>query len=106
MGGLLGDGQRNRSSRMRIIWSPTAVRDLRQLRRHIAKDDPFAAEHVTALIIAKVNTLPAFPRKGRPGRLEGTRELVIPDTPYFVPYMTRDDGIKLLAVIHGAWQWP
>jgi toxin ParE1/3/4 len=91
---------------MTIIWAPTALRDLRAIRRYIAKDDPYAADRVVALIAEKVKALRDFPEMGRMGRLDGTRELIIPDTPYFVAYCRREGGIRILAVIHGARRWP
>ncbi|ETW95415.1 MAG: hypothetical protein ETSY1_30775 [Candidatus Entotheonella factor] len=46
------------------------------------------------------------PHLGRVGRVADTRELVITDTPYIVPYMVSEDRIILLRVLHGAQQWP
>ena len=43
---------------------------------------------------------------GRPGRLVGTRELVIPDTPYVIPYRVRRDRLELIAVFHSRQKWP
>ena len=43
---------------------------------------------------------------GRPGRVLGTRELVIPDTPYIIPYRVRGDRLELIAVFHGRQKWP
>ena len=50
--------------------------------------------------------LPPFPAQGRPGRLPQTRELVVSGTPYFIPYRINDDRLQIIAVIHGARQWP
>jgi len=35
-----------------------------------------------------------------------TRGLVVLDTPFIAPYRTRDDEVEILAVFHGARQWP
>lgn len=43
---------------------------------------------------------------GRLGRVHGTRELVIPGTPLLIAYRVRKDGIRILAVLHGARRWP
>jgi toxin ParE1/3/4 len=43
---------------------------------------------------------------GRPGRVPGTRELVVSDTPFILPYRVRDSAVEILAVFHGARQWP
>ncbi|MGJ4998574.1 type II toxin-antitoxin system RelE/ParE family toxin [Bradyrhizobium sp. HKCCYLS3077] len=67
---------------MTPIWSPEAVADLVALRVFIAQDDPAAAQRVALHILRNVETLLANrPQMGRPGRVHGTRELVIPKTP-------------------------
>lgn len=40
------------------------------------------------------------------GRVDGTRELVIPGTQYILPYRVKQNQIQILAVFHGARQWP
>jgi toxin ParE1/3/4 len=50
--------------------------------------------------------LPDNPRMGRPGRVPGTRELVIGQTPYIVPYRLQRGVIQILRVFHGARRWP
>ena len=47
-----------------------------------------------------------FPESGRPGRIAGTRELVIPRTPYVAAYVVLADRIRILRVLHGAQIWP
>ena len=53
-----------------------------------------------------VQSLKKHPAMGRPGRVSGTRELVVADTPYIVPYRVRDDVVEVLRVFHAARQWP
>ena len=92
---------------MNLIWSPEAIADLAALRAYIAQDDPAAAQRVALLIIRNIETLlPDSPEIGRPGRVPGTRELVIPKTPYIVPYRVVGDTIQVLRVFHGARRWP
>jgi toxin ParE1/3/4 len=52
------------------------------------------------------NLLPDNPHMGRHGRVPGTRELVIPRTPYIVPYRLLDEAIQILRVYHGSRRWP
>jgi toxin ParE1/3/4 len=47
----------------------------------IGQDDPRAAIAVDERIAAQVQVLMQFPEGGRPGRIEGTRELVVRRTP-------------------------
>ena len=43
---------------------------------------------------------------GRPGRVEGTRELVVAGTPYVIPYGVRENRVEVLRVFHAARKWP
>jgi len=92
---------------MTIVWSPQAIEDLISLRAYIAKDSPVGARRVVLRILHDIeNLLPDHPQMGRPGRVSGTRELVIPGTPYIAPYRVRGDAIQILRVYHGARRWP
>jgi toxin ParE1/3/4 len=92
---------------MTPIWSPEAVADLAALRAYIEQDNPAAAQRVAFHIIHNVETLlPDNPQMGRPGRVPGTRELVIPKTPYIVPYRLVGNTIQVLRILHGARRWP
>ena len=50
--------------------------------------------------------LAEHPGIGRTGRVEGTRELVIPGLPYILPYQVEDRVIRILAVMHTSRKWP
>jgi toxin ParE1/3/4 len=67
---------------MEIIWRQTALNDLEAIREFIAQDNPQAAAHVRTAIGAAVEHLATYPHLGRAGRVAGTRELIVPDTPY------------------------
>ena len=72
---------------MTPVWSPEAIDDLAALRAYIEQDDPAAARRVALHIVESIETLLSNnPEMGRPGRVPGTRELVIPRTPFIVPY--------------------
>jgi len=47
-------------------------------------------------------SLKRFPERGRPGRLNGTRELVLAPLPYLILYSVRDDSVNVLRILHGA----
>ena len=92
---------------MKIVWSPEAVEDLVSLRAYIAEDNPAAARRTVRHIIESIEQLiPNNPRIGRAGRVPGTRELVIPRSPYIVPYRLQRMTIQILRVYHGARRWP
>lgn len=90
-----------------IEWSKQAVRQLDQAYDYIAlSNSKSIAEQVISQIIKSVERLATFPMSGRPGRVSGTRELVIPDTPFVVAYTRQKNQIVILAIYHGAQQWP
>ena len=91
---------------MRVVWSPRAIRHLVALRQYIEKDSEQNAALIAQRILTSVELLQTQPAMGRPGRLVGTRELVVPDTPFLIPYRVRRDRLELLAVFHGRQRWP
>lgn len=91
---------------MRIVLSPQAREDLREIFLYIAAENPRAARLVLSRIKEQVAELEDNPHLGRPGRVPGTRELVILKTPYLVPYQVRGDILQILRVYHGSRLWP
>ena len=87
-------------------WVRTALENLDALVRYIARDDPAAARRVVAAIERSVALLQHYPAAGRPGRVEGTRELVVPGTPYIIPYRVHRQTVEILRVFHAARKWP
>ena len=82
---------------MKVVWSRRAIRHFVHLREYIEKDSEQNAELVPKRILKAVDLLQSHPELGRPGRVVGTRELVIPDTPYVIPYRVRRDRLELIA---------
>ncbi len=91
---------------MKIVWSPRAIRHLGRVRDRIAKDSEQNAALVAQRILRAVDLLECQPHIGRPGRIAGTRELVVPGTPYLIPYRIRREKLELLAAFHGNQRWP
>lgn len=91
---------------MRVKWLRNAIANLNAEAEYIARDNHVAAARVVAAINRAVGKLKQFPAMGRPGRVIGTRELVVPGTPYIVPYRIRHDAVEVLRVFHGARRWP
>jgi addiction module RelE/StbE family toxin len=91
---------------MKVVWSPRAIRHLVSLREHIASDSEQNAALVAQRILHSVELLQTQPEMGRPGRVVGTRELVVPNTPYIIPYRVRRERLELIAVFHGHQRWP
>jgi toxin ParE1/3/4 len=89
---------------MRVTFAPAARDELDDIFAWIAKDSPRAAAEMVARIEAKVMQLeiPELTDMGRPGLVEGTRELL--EHPYIIVYEVREDRdeIVILSIVHGA----
>lgn len=85
---------------MRIRWLRRALRDMDEIATHIARDDPETAKEVFRAIRSKTLALKDAPAMGRPGRLPGTRELVLPSLPFILPYKVENQEIRILRVLH------
>ncbi len=90
---------------MTIVWSRRAIRHLGNVRDYIAQDSPGSAADIAARIVEAVERLALYPNLGRPGRIAGTRELVVPGTPYLIPYRIVGSRIELIAVFRGRQCW-
>ncbi|HVF99467.1 MAG TPA: type II toxin-antitoxin system RelE/ParE family toxin [Chloroflexia bacterium] len=93
---------------MKIVWRARARDDLREAIQYLRQFTPEAALRTSATIRQKVTLLAEHPHLGRPGRVAGTRELVIAGTPYIVAYTvdSRLDSVVILSVLHGRRLWP
>jgi plasmid stabilization system protein ParE len=85
---------------MRVRWLRTALRNLDDEASYIALDDLAAARLVVERVLQAVAALEAQPGIGRPGRVPGTRELVVLKTRYIVPYRVCGEVIEILRVFH------
>lgn len=91
---------------MRVRWLRTALRNLDDEATFIAADNPGAAQLIVERVLMAVAILQEQPGIGRPGRVPGTRELVVPETPYLVPYRVRGDVVEILRVFRTSRRQP
>ena len=91
---------------MRLTWTTAATADRNLILDYIAADSVRAALAVDERIAVSVDRLRQFPRSGRKGRVNGTLELVMPNTPYVAVYAIIQDEVRILRVLHGARHWP
>ena len=89
-----------------IKWLKTALKNFDYEISYIAADDPAAARLVARRIRRSVTLLATQPALGRPGRVPGTRELVVPGTRYLIPYRVRHGVIEILRVFHASRRPP
>lgn len=91
---------------MHIRWLKKALANLEIEADYIARDNPAAAGRMVERILEAVELLRKNPAMGRAGRVAGTRELVIAQTPYIVPYRVRENTVEILRVFHAMRKWP
>lgn len=91
---------------MKIEWLPAAERNRENQLTYVAERNPGAAIDMGNAIAAAVGRLVDHPRSGRPGRVRGTRELVVSGTPYVVAYRIEPSAVVILRLLHGAQRWP
>jgi toxin ParE1/3/4 len=89
-----------------IRWLPQAQSNRLEQLEFIAQDNPLAAINQDEEIERQINMLLAHPQMGRPGRVAGTRELVISGTPFVVIYRLQGQSIEVIRLLHSAQQWP
>ncbi|KAA0594995.1 type II toxin-antitoxin system RelE/ParE family toxin [Azospirillum lipoferum] len=90
-------------------WTRPAARDFNAICDRIAQANPTAAERTGRRLLDAVARLKQLPEIGRPGRVFGTRELVVSGLPYIIVYndgIRRDNIVTVLRVIHTAMLWP
>ena len=91
---------------MKIRWLNLAAQDLEQAEAYIAQESPTSAVRIVLRIIEAVELLAEQPGIGRPGRVEGTKELIVNGTPFIVPYRQKGTYIEILRVYHQSRRWP
>jgi len=91
---------------MKIRWVRLALTDLDEAAAFISQDNPEAAKRAVKRVRDAARLLSDQPNAGRPGRVHGTRELVIADTPFILPYRVVRNTVQILRVLHGARRWP
>ena len=89
---------------MNVIFNEDARDDLRRIFNWIAQDNPAAADRLVRRILDKVARLDSLElvHMGRPGLVEGTRELL--EGPYIIVYRVEEERREVIvgAVVHGA----
>ncbi|MEI6270384.1 MAG: type II toxin-antitoxin system RelE/ParE family toxin [Methylococcaceae bacterium] len=91
---------------MQVKWTVSAGSDRENAINYIAVDSLTAALSQLDEIERQTDRLADYPKLGRPGRVKGTRELVVNRTPFIVVYRIKGEIIQILRVLHGAQQWP
>jgi toxin ParE1/3/4 len=90
---------------MKLYWSRRAQHDLLVL-RDFAQQKPSLGDRIADALGAACDQIVKMPDSGRPGRVKGTREIVLVGTPFILAYRVLARRATILAIIHGARRWP
>ena len=91
---------------MQVKWTIQALTNLDDAVEYIAGNNPAAAKNVAQRIWQSSQLLALQPNLGRPGRVTGTRELIVSNLPYILPYIQKGSAVYILRVIHTSMMWP
>jgi toxin ParE1/3/4 len=91
-----------------LRWLPRAIRNRDDQIDYIAQNNPRAAIDQGDKIEYQIGQLLEQPEMGRPGRMKGTREMVVSGTPFIVVYryLPRKKRVEVIRLLHGAMKWP
>lgn len=90
---------------MRVVWTPEALQDRGDVWDYIAADNPHAAARMDALFSDAASRLTGYPLLGKPGKIPGTRELILHES-YRLVYEVDGETVWILTLIHTARRWP
>jgi toxin ParE1/3/4 len=91
---------------MNIVWSAASVRQLEEVFEYLGGGSARLAKTTRRRILATVMRVGQIPYSGRAGRVEGTREAVVPRSPFIVVYEIGPKAVEILGIWHGARLWP
>jgi toxin ParE1/3/4 len=92
---------------VKIVWTRRAKQHLRAAYDYWERESsPSAADAMLQRIFSTVELLEHHSEVGRRGRVSGTRELVVPATPFLIAYRVHRNRIEVLALLRGARKWP
>jgi toxin ParE1/3/4 len=87
---------------MRIRWTPFAAADLESISDYLEVHKPHFREPTMRRLYQRIRDLKSTPYAGRPGRINGTRELLFAPMPYIAVYRVSPDTIEVLRIFHSA----
>jgi len=91
---------------MTVRWSPEAAADFDRIIAYLLQQNPSAADRIARTIYRAVSSLDTLSSRGRLGRVEGTRELVLAPLAYVIVYRLLNDAVEISRVLHGSQRWP
>jgi addiction module RelE/StbE family toxin len=91
---------------MRVRWTEAASDDLEGVADYLLEHASATATRDVRAIYEAAEGLVDFPRRGRPGRRAGTRELVLSPLPYLIVYRIAEKDVLIVRILHSRQRWP
>jgi len=83
-----------------------AAEDLAKIGSYLHANQPAYASETLQSIYLSARSLRQFAEKGRLGKMDGTRELVLSPLPYLIVYSLSAECVQILRIFHGAQERP
>ena len=92
---------------MQVRWTIEALNDLDEMIAYIAEfESRETAKKIAFAIKIAAKSLAKLPNRGRPGLVEGTREILVPKLPYFFVFWIQQERVEILRLMHFSRKWP
>jgi len=91
---------------MQLRWTEEAADDLDRIAGYLITHTPSRARDLVRAVYDAPCDLLTFPNRGRQGKKEGTRELVLAPLAYIVIYKVVGEIIFVVRILQGAQKWP
>jgi toxin ParE1/3/4 len=85
---------------MRIRWTPPAVADMQSISDYLKEHHPHYRQPTMRKLYETIRALKGAPYRGRPGRIEGTREILFQPMPYIAVYRIHEQSIEVWRIHH------
>lgn len=91
---------------MQVKWLRRALENMDAAYDYLVAVNPVAALGFADEVTKALEQLQAFPSSGRPGRVPGTRELVLTKYSFIIPYRVMGNELQILRVFSTQQQLP
>jgi len=92
---------------MHARFTEDAKADLASIEEYLEPRSPQGLQRILSAIFTIISQLESFPFLGHEGRVEGTRELVVPRTPFIIIYSLNEPYyLDIENIVHGRLKYP
>lgn len=87
---------------LNIRWLDSAIDSIATEAEYLAEVHPKLAKQLVTQVDQQIKQLTTKPHLGNPGRIPGTRELLIDGYLYIASYRVKDNHVEILEILHTA----